>query len=154
MEARNRFQRTADLVPLLHPGALSLVHISNNTSMSFSDSSSFLLTPGTQQLLEQLDAFIEAKIKPLQARDDNERFFDYRREWARTDWERGGVPKKEWGDLLEEMRQLADKAGFWRLAMPRELGGQDAGNLTSEIPIHALLFLSLLNTLGFGLQWQ
>jgi HAMP domain-containing protein len=34
--------------------------------------------------------FIEAEIKPLQAQDDNERFFDHRREWARTDFDNGG----------------------------------------------------------------
>ncbi|MFZ8889459.1 MAG: hypothetical protein ACO2YV_02375, partial [Pseudomonadales bacterium] len=32
--------------------------------------------------LKTLDEFIEAEIKPLQAQDDNERFFDHRREWA------------------------------------------------------------------------
>ena len=37
--------------------------------------------------LAELDAFIEAEIKPLQAQDDNERFFDHRREWARTDFD-------------------------------------------------------------------
>jgi 7-cyano-7-deazaguanine synthase in queuosine biosynthesis len=31
-----------------------------------------------------LDAFIESDIKPLQAKDDNERFFDHRREHARA----------------------------------------------------------------------
>ena len=35
--------------------------------------------------LGELDAFIEREIKPIQARDDNERFFDHRRENARTD---------------------------------------------------------------------
>lgn len=36
-------------------------------------------------LVTRLDAFIEAEIVPLQAEDDNERFFDHRREYARTD---------------------------------------------------------------------
>jgi HAMP domain-containing protein len=47
-----------------------------------------------------LDAFIEAEIKPLQAQDDNERFFDHRREWARTDFDNGGLPRPEWEALL------------------------------------------------------
>ena len=41
--------------------------------------------------LKELDDFIEAKIKPLENADDNIRFFDHRREHARTDWERGPV---------------------------------------------------------------
>ena len=50
--------------------------------------------------LKTLDEFIEAEIKPLQAQDDNERFFDHRREWARTDFENGGLPRHEWEQLL------------------------------------------------------
>jgi len=33
--------------------------------------------------LGKLDAFIESEIKPLEQADDNKRFFDHRREWAR-----------------------------------------------------------------------
>jgi len=36
--------------------------------------------------LDELDRFIEAEIKPLEEADDNIRFFDHRREWARTDF--------------------------------------------------------------------
>ena len=39
------------------------------------------------ELLTQLDDFIESVIKPLEEQDDNIRFFDHRREDARTDWE-------------------------------------------------------------------
>ena len=35
--------------------------------------------------LATLDAFIEREIKPIEQRDDNIRFFDHRREDARTD---------------------------------------------------------------------
>ena len=42
------------------------------------------------QRLADLDEFIEREIKPLQAQDDNERFFDHRREYARTDFDNGG----------------------------------------------------------------
>ena len=79
--------------------------------------------------LARLDAFIEAEIAPLQARDDNERFFDHRREWARTDFDGGGLPRAEWEALLEEARRLADRAGFYRFPLPREFGGQDGSNL-------------------------
>ncbi len=79
--------------------------------------------------LARLDAFIDAKIKPLQAKDDNERFFDHRREWARTDFDNGGLPRPEWEALLEQAKQLADEAGFFRFSLPKEFGGDGGGNL-------------------------
>jgi acyl-CoA dehydrogenase len=78
--------------------------------------------------LEELDAFIEAEIKPLEEQDDNIRFFDHRREDARTDWERGGLPNDEWEDLLGEARRRADAAGHYRYPFPAEFGGQDGTN--------------------------
>jgi len=83
--------------------------------------------------LAELDAFIEAEIAPLQAQDDNERFFDHRREWARTDFENGGLPRHEWEDLLAEARRRADRAGHLRFALPREFGGKDGGNLRMAV---------------------
>jgi alkylation response protein AidB-like acyl-CoA dehydrogenase len=53
----------------------------------------FTLPPELSAYLAELDQFIEDEIKPLQAQDDNERFFDHRREWARTDWDNGGLPR-------------------------------------------------------------
>ena len=50
--------------------------------------------------LVELDEFIEREIKPLEEQDDNVRFFDHRREDARTDWDRGGLPSREWEELL------------------------------------------------------
>ncbi len=79
--------------------------------------------------LAELDAFIDAEIKPLQAADDNERFFDHRREWARTDFDNGGLPRKEWEELLVEAKRRADRAGHYRFAMPKEFGGKDGSNL-------------------------
>ena len=79
--------------------------------------------------LARLDAFIDAKIKPLQAQDDNERFFDHRREWARTDFDNGGLPRPEWEHLLEQAKALADEAGFYRFSLPKEFGGDGGGNL-------------------------
>jgi hypothetical protein len=52
----------------------------------------FAVPQETLNTLTEIDAFIEAEIKPLQAQDDNERFFDHRREWSRTDFENDGVP--------------------------------------------------------------
>ena len=79
--------------------------------------------------LAELDAFIEAEIKPLQAQDDNDRFFDHRREYARTDWDNGGLPRHEWEALLAEATALADKAGHLRFALPTEFGGKGGSNL-------------------------
>jgi len=79
--------------------------------------------------LAELDGFIETIIRPLENEDDNIRFFDHRREDARTDWERGGLPNEEWESLLRKMRQLADDAGHYRYAFPKEYGGKDGTNL-------------------------
>jgi acyl-CoA dehydrogenase len=86
-----------------------------------------------QATLDALDAFIEQEIAPLQAQDDNERFFDHRREYSRTDFDNDGVPRADWEDLLGEMRRRADAAGWLRLALPAELGGRDASNLEMAI---------------------
>jgi acyl-CoA dehydrogenase len=83
--------------------------------------------------LRELDDFIERVIKPLENRDDNIRFFDYRREDARTDWERGGLPNEEWEALLAEAKRLADAAGHYRYAIPRAYGGRDGTNLGMAI---------------------
>ena len=93
----------------------------------------FAIPPHVKTLLDEMDAFIEAEIKPLQAQDDNERFFDHRREHARTDWDNGGMPRHDWEDLLKEMRRRADKAGFLRLSLPEEYGGRNIGNLAMAI---------------------
>ena len=80
-----------------------------------------------------LDEFIEKEIKPLQNENDNIRFFDHRREDARTDWDRGGLPNGEWEALLFEARMRADRAGHYRYAMPEEFGGQNGSNLGMAI---------------------
>src|SRR6476646_11640361 len=85
------------------------------------------------EYLAKIDAFVDAEIKPLQAQDDNERFFDHRREWARTDFENGGIPRPEWEALLGEMRRRADAAGWLRLSLPVEFGGRAAANLAMAI---------------------
>lgn len=83
--------------------------------------------------LIELDAFIEAEIKPLEQKDDNIRFFDHRREWARTDFDKGGLPRPEWEDLLREAKRRADKAGHFRFGLPEEYGGQNGSNLAMAI---------------------
>ena len=83
--------------------------------------------------LGELDAFIEAKIKPLENKDDNIRFFDHRREHARTDWDNNGLPRHEWEALLGDARKLADEAGHYRYAWPTEMGGKGGSNLAMAI---------------------
>ena len=79
--------------------------------------------------LDTLDEFIDREIRPLEEQDDNIRFFDHRREDARTDWERGGLPNGEWEALLAEARRRADAAGHYRYPFPEEYGGRDGTNL-------------------------
>ncbi len=79
--------------------------------------------------LGELDAFIDAQIKPLERRDDNGRFFDHRREWARTDFDNGGLPRPEWEALLKQARRLADAAGHWRFPLPPRYGGRNGSHL-------------------------
>ena len=87
----------------------------------------FETPPEVEALLDDLDDFIEREIRPLE--DEHPQYFDERREHARTDWENGGVPDAEWEALLDEQRRRADEAGFYRFALPEELGGQDGSNL-------------------------
>ncbi|HEX5378490.1 MAG TPA: acyl-CoA dehydrogenase family protein [Phenylobacterium sp.] len=93
----------------------------------------FNLSPELVAYLAELDAFIEAEIKPLEQQDDNIRFFDHRREYERTDWDRGGLPKHEWEELLAEARRRADAAGHLRYAWPPEMGGKGGSNLDMAV---------------------
>ncbi|WP_405137171.1 acyl-CoA dehydrogenase family protein [Nocardia sp. NBC_01388] len=79
--------------------------------------------------LRELDSFIEAEIIPLEQQHDNIRFFDHRREDARTDWDRNGLPSVEWEELLAQARRRADAAGHYRYAFPEEFGGRNGNNL-------------------------
>ena len=93
----------------------------------------FDIPPDIAEFLAELDAFIDAKIKPLEAKDDNMRFFDHRREDARTDWHRDGLPNEAWEDLLRQARDLAIEAGVFHYPFPREFGGRDGSNLGMAI---------------------
>ena len=97
-------------------------------------------------LLVEIDEFIAAEVRPLEAQGDNARFFDHRREHARTDFEAGGIPSAEWEALLEEMVRRADRAGLWRFALPQELGGRGGSNFAMAV------VREHLNRLGIGLH--
>jgi alkylation response protein AidB-like acyl-CoA dehydrogenase len=79
----------------------------------------------------EMDEFIEAEIKPLER--EHMQYFDQRREYARTDWENGGVPARAWEDLLDEMRRRADAAGWLRYGLPARFGGRDGSNLDMAV---------------------
>jgi len=83
--------------------------------------------------LAELDDFIDREIRPLEQEDDNVRFFDHRREYARTDWDNGGLPRREWEDLLGEARRRADAAGHYRYPFPQEYGGRNGTNLDMAV---------------------
>ena len=83
--------------------------------------------------LQEVDQFIEEKIKPLENAGDNIRFFDHRREDARTDWDRDGLPNEEWEALLYQAKQLAVDAGIYNYPFPAEFGGREGGNLGMAI---------------------
>ncbi len=93
----------------------------------------FSLPQDLVDYLAELDAFIEAKIKPLENADDNIRFFDHRREHARTDWDNNGLPRHEWELLLAKARQIADEGGYLRYAWPTEMGGKGGTNLAMAV---------------------
>ncbi|HEU0192132.1 MAG TPA: acyl-CoA dehydrogenase family protein [Mycobacterium sp.] len=82
-------------------------------------------------LLAEMDEFIAAEIAPLQA--EHMQYFDHRREFARTDVERGGIPRREWEDLLDEMRRRADAAGWLRYGLPSSVGGRDGTNVDMAV---------------------
>ena len=93
----------------------------------------FTVPEALQDFLSELDGFIKRDIKPLEQEDDNIRFFDHRREHARTNWDAGGVPREEWEALLAEARRRADAAGVYRYPFPKAYGGRDGNNLGMAI---------------------
>ncbi|HEX4110362.1 MAG TPA: acyl-CoA dehydrogenase family protein [Solirubrobacteraceae bacterium] len=93
----------------------------------------FEIPPDIQQLIAEVDAFIEAEIKPLEQQHDNARFFDHRREHSRTDWDNDGQPRPEWEALLQDVKGRADRAGLFRAQLPVELGGRGLSNLAMAI---------------------
>lgn len=89
----------------------------------------FELPSELRDYLSSIDTFINETILPLQRRDDNNRFFDHRREASRTQWNNQGLPTDDWEKLLHQAKQLADRAGFFRFAVPKEYGGSGCDSL-------------------------
>jgi alkylation response protein AidB-like acyl-CoA dehydrogenase len=84
-----------------------------------------------QRLLADIDEFIERELKPLE--HANPELFDHRREFTRTDVERGGIPTVRWREMLAEARRRSLEAGFYKYPFPAALGGNDGSNLAMAI---------------------
>ena len=106
----------------------------------------FTIPESISQFLNEIDQFIETSIRPLEQQDDNIRFFDHRREDARTDWERDGLPNEEWEALLAKAKALAIEANIFSYPFPKEHGGRDGSNLGMAI------IRELLAAKGLGLH--
>lgn len=91
----------------------------------------FTLPDHLPALLAEMDDFIEREIAPLQA--EHMQYFDHRREFARTDVANGGIPNRDWEELLAEMRRRADAAGWLRYGLPSSLGGRDGTNVDMAV---------------------
>jgi acyl-CoA dehydrogenase len=87
-----------------------------------------LLPEGIRNNVAALDEFIDDHLVPLERQDDNIRFFDHRREMARTASDTG-LPSPQWRELITEMQRRSDAAGWLRWTLPVEIGGQDASYL-------------------------
>ena len=81
--------------------------------------------------IADLDRFIDEQIKPIE--HANPEYFDHRREFTRTDIDRGGIPSRRWREIMREARVLADNSGFYRYPLPKALGGQDASNVAMAV---------------------
>jgi alkylation response protein AidB-like acyl-CoA dehydrogenase len=104
----------------------------------------FDIPEGIQRTLRDIDAFVERELAPLERA--HPQFFDHRRENARTDWDNGGLPTREFEDLVLQARRLSDRAGFLRMGLPKSVGGQEASNLT------VVIIREHLSARGIGLQ--
>ena len=80
----------------------------------------FKIPKELQDYLDELDQFIEKEIMPIQNRDDNIRFFDHRREHARTDWDNNGLPRtySACGASRSSGSSMASSRSTWRPAGP------------------------------------
>ena len=91
----------------------------------------FTLPEHLPPLLAEMDAFIEAEIKASGTRAHA--VLRPPPGFARTDLDNGGVPRREWEDLLDEMRRRADAAGWLRYGLPSKFGGRDGTNLDMAV---------------------
>src|SRR3981081_343393 len=91
----------------------------NNKRLSGETALDFSLPADLVAYLAELDQFIAREIKPIEQADDNILFFGHLREWARTDFDNGGLPRHEWEALLRKVKNLAGAAVHLRFAFPK-----------------------------------
>jgi aminoglycoside phosphotransferase (APT) family kinase protein len=58
--------------------------------------------------------------------DDNIRFFDHRREWARTDFENGGLPRHEWEGCCAKPPAAPTRPATGAFPRPRNMAARTA----------------------------
>ncbi len=97
-----------------------------------------------RRTLREIDAFVERELVPLE--QAHPQYFDHRREFARTDWEGGGIPSADYEAVVREARDRCDRAGFLRMGLPKSVGGQEASNLA------VVIIREHLSARGIGLQ--
>src|SRR5258706_5868013 len=112
--------RLLDLIRACH-----LNRCRENNGISGETALDFALPADLVAYLAELDRFIAREIKPIEEADDNIRFFDHRREWARTDFENGGLPRRGWEAPLRRVKKPADQTRQLRLAIPKRHGGKE-----------------------------
>lgn len=83
------------------------------------------------RFIADLDDFIDTQIVPIE--QENPELFDHRREFSRTDVERGGIPTRRWREVMVQARRLADEAGFYRYPLPEALGGAGGSNVAMAL---------------------
>ena len=91
----------------------------------------FTLPEHLPRLLAEMDAFIEAEIKPSGTRQ-HAVFRPAPRACPHRLGQRRN-PARDWEDLLAEMRRRADKAGWLRYGLPAALGGRDGTNVDMAV---------------------
>ena len=87
-----------------------------------------------QNYLGELDAFIESDILPLQMKDDNNRFFDHRREHARTDWDKRRAAHRGLGVPADRRPSAWQTQPVISVSLlPWKYGGRDGSNLEMAV---------------------
>jgi hypothetical protein len=127
----------------------------------------FNLPADLVEFLDKVDDFTEREIKPLEQEGDNIRFLDHRREDPRTDWDRGGLPNKEWEDLMRTARVLLGLGFVVRLSDAVGHRDEDAVRRMSPTPLevvqprgsdrgreHGWVWSALLAKLPASVAWQ
>jgi len=86
----------------------------------------FNIPADLQAYLDELDRLHRRRDQADGGARRHIRFFDHRREWARTDFDNDGLPRPEWEALMPEAKDKADAAGHYRFSLPPSSGARTA----------------------------